>query len=454
MLDLITYLAVMILVQRAYGPAGLGVFAYLTSLLLISAFLSEFGIPRFVEVSVGRRPRNLDAILTDGHRAILAGTAICALVMLFGIVYAREATRIEDRLIIYVLAMPCVLFKNLNSLRFAALHGSGEHGRANRLKAMNRLAFLAAVYLLQLIRVPPAWLMGAFLIGDAWTCFRGRKTLRLPRLRRMGTGTPLKEVFTRSRRHILTDDALDVVFYADFLILGVFVSSADLGVYAQALILVRMFLILPVGVQPILREKYLARAEAHRLAASFDRVRFATRVVFAVQALLALYALDFFPEILSGVLRSQHRLPISFRCFEMILPGLMLFSPLIILEPVYEAIDRMESFRALALFVAAANLGLNIYLVPYAGITGAAAATSLSMFIYFIGFGREFRADIAPLKKDFWYAGAAVYLVFILSRHSGLGGLARFILLPAVWMAMLKLIAFFNPDNRKMPEST
>jgi hypothetical protein len=48
--DLVVNLIIMIMVERALGAAGLGVFAYLLSILIFAGFISEFGISRYLGV--------------------------------------------------------------------------------------------------------------------------------------------------------------------------------------------------------------------------------------------------------------------------------------------------------------------------------------------------------------------------------------------------------------------
>ena len=45
-LDLLVNLIVMIMVERSLGEVGLGVFAYLLSILMFAGFISKFGIPK------------------------------------------------------------------------------------------------------------------------------------------------------------------------------------------------------------------------------------------------------------------------------------------------------------------------------------------------------------------------------------------------------------------------
>ena len=59
-IELTTALVVMVMVERFYDQHGLGVYAYLLSLLFIASYISEFGIPRFAEHEIARTDQNPD----------------------------------------------------------------------------------------------------------------------------------------------------------------------------------------------------------------------------------------------------------------------------------------------------------------------------------------------------------------------------------------------------------
>ena len=65
----------------------------------------------------------------------------------------------------------------------------------------------------------------------------------------------------QSRAYLLTDNGLDVLLNMDLFVLGLFVTSRDLGVYAEATVMARFFLIIPVGMRIILRRHYTLLAE-------------------------------------------------------------------------------------------------------------------------------------------------------------------------------------------------
>ena len=120
-----------------------------------------------------------------------------------------------------------------------------------------------------------------------------------------------------------------------------------------------------------------------------------------------------YPVVLKTIFPIQSATPVSFQVFSVLLPGLLYFGAASILEPVYAVQGESAKLGTIALRVFLLNAFLNFYLVPHAGIAGAAAATTISLVIYFLasgrGLGREFRLP----KGKYLLAGAAVYLCYV-----------------------------------------
>lgn len=446
--DLVVQTAAMIMTERAYGPEALGIYAYLTALYLIAANFAEFGISRWVEHETGSETADRERLLQDG----LAACAFTGIIALVGFLtfdlWATGLSRIEERAAAYFLIGMAVLVKNLNGVQTGFLHGSGRHTDASRINRRKKLIFLGALWGLLIVRVPPSWLIAAFVLSESAAFCMIRRKIPFPRPGILWEArSRLQKTLAKGRTYLFTDDTLDIVLYTDFLILGLYVSAGDLGAYAQALILVRFFLIVPFGMQPILRRRYLSWAAQKSLGDASDRIDGGTRLLFAWHGVLALYLLAFFTQVAHGLLGSDYHLAVSFQCFELILPGLMLFAPIVAQEPYYEALGRVEAYRRLVFGIGVINLVLNIYLVPFAGIMGASAATSLSMTAYFLVFGHGLRKKIPWHRGRFFIAGAAVYLTFAIDRSIELWGVLRFIVLPAGFFLLLWLTGFISSST-------
>jgi O-antigen/teichoic acid export membrane protein len=120
----------------------------------------------------------------------------------------------------------------------------------------------------------------------------------------------------------------------------------------------------------------------------------------------------YFPYTLRAVFKVQGDIPIFFRIFSLLLPGLLLFSSTVVLEPLFNLGSREQGLNRIALRVILINAFLNFYLIPYAGVFGAAMATTISLVVYFLLFvqGIGGKADI-PIRA-YLLSGAVVYVAY------------------------------------------
>ena len=129
------------------------------------------------------------------------------------------------------------------------------------------------------------------------------------------------------------------------------------------------------------------------------------------------------------------------------LPGLIFYSSVISFEPVYEAARLSERLRQINMAVAAANLILNINLIPFAGIRGAAVATAAAMALHVLLFGRLLPTDLRPFGIFWPGAAAALYLTYVPLAHFRVGVGATLLLAPILFAGLLWTSGFFINSN-------
>jgi O-antigen/teichoic acid export membrane protein len=134
---------------------------------------------------------------------------------------------------------------------------------------------------------------------------------------------------------------------------------------------------------------------------------------------------------------------LSFRLFEVLLPGLLLCASVVAAEPLYEALGEIVALRRMIFQVFAVNLALNIYLVPSAGLYGAAVATSIAMVLYCLLFGYGLDSRFRLDKTEYFVAGAAVYVTYMVMRKLQAGIAASVWLLPAILLVLFHAVDFF-----------
>lgn len=447
--ELIINLAVMVMVERTYAQRGLGVYAYLLSLYFIVGYLSEFGVPRFAEHEIASHndhPSVQKRILSEAYHSVLGLSLLFAVLLFLTAGWNTDYTRIGERLAAYLIIGVTLPLRNLNRLKLSALHGFGHHEAVAKLKMVKRFIFCGTISLLLIINIPPSFLLIAFLVSEILLKVLAARKYKLAKINiSWKTIFPKRNTLSQGYRFLFTDETLDILLYLDFFILGLFVSSWKLGVYAQASILVRFLLLVPVSLKPVFRRQY-CMLTARQASELLNRT---TRFMFFLQAFLTLFILLHFPDILNLIFHTRGEELLSFRVFAVFAPGLIFFAAFTSQEAVYEAAEQLSDLKKVVLAVSAVDLMLNIYLVPFAGVFGAAAATMISMLVYFFVFDR-FLAESWRIKKaPYLFAGAAVYLLYALMTAVRFSLVTDFFLIPSGLFLMLLVMGFFHIDQRE-----
>jgi len=450
-IELTINLVVMVLVERFYDQQGLGVYAYLLSLLFIASYMAEFGIPRFAEHEIAKTDKHPDdqfEILIRSRQTSLCLSLLLSSFLFLTAGYDAAHTQIGERAVAYLIIALILPLRSLNTLKLSILHGNGKHEAVAKLHTTKRVIFLGVILLLLLIHVPPSYLLFAILCSEISLALAAAVKHKLPGAWKTWIGfSAIRSTLVQGYRYLFTDDALDTILYIDFLILGFFVSSWELGVYAEASIIARFFLLVPLSIKPIFRRGYtlmIAQQEYRRASMTFHRT---TQIMFYIQSLLALFILLHFPDVLNTFYHTRGEQLLSYNVFTVLVPGLIFFAAVTSQEAVYEANEQISSLKKLAMSIAIANILLNFYLVPFAGIYGAACATLISMIAYFIAFDVFLDKSHKIKKWSYLSAAAGVYLICMLMRMLNFGLISNVILTQIILFLVFFGIGFFNPPE-------
>lgn len=446
-LELAVNLVLMIMVARYQGTAGLGVFTFLLSVFVFAGCISDFGISRYLEreISMTRDEEVQAAIIGKSLCAAFVTSLCCLLFFSVMAVMGGALTRVEEKVAAYMIIGAAVSLRNFNCIRVAILQGNGLYRIAAGLKTWKRLILLGTLYILLVWHVAPSYLVAGYFISELGMMLKARKAIRLPRLRTsMKLYRQVFAIFEKSSRFLFADDAMAVALHTDFFVLGIFVFSSDLGVYAEAVIMARIFLLVPVSLKPAFRKQYCAGSARKNLQTTAVFVQASTAFFFFANSVMALYILLNFRDVTQYLYHGPGSHEAAFLIFAEILPGLLFYSAVVHQEPVYEAAQREDLLQKNILFITLLNFVLNCFFIPFAGFWGAAFATSCTMFVYFIRFTKPLEAMYHVNKIKYIIAGAGVYLVYMLFSNMMLGFVAVFFLVPAALIIMFYLLDMFN----------
>lgn len=436
---------VLIMIQRRYGESGLGVFSYLLSLYVMAGFIAEFGITNLVEREVAINEDAARDLVKQAFCSLFFLGLFCAAVFIITAVYGVSHTAVNERLMAYIIIALALPVRNFNQLKLAILQGSGRHDQAATLRMQRHLILIAAVFFMTGAKFPASYLTLGFLASEIGQAIYARKQIKLPAAKTLWRRR--REVFSTLRQgyqYIITDNALDVIFYLDFFILGMFVSSAELGLYAEASVLAKIFLLVPLCIKPVLRERYCDQSAECDYATLAFAMRRASAWIFYIHAALALYMLVYYPLVINTLFHFHGKYDVSFTIFATLLPGLLYFTAVIPREPIYEAVGKAFDLQKIIIRIALINAGLSAYFIPFAGNYGAAFATAAAMLCYFFLFDHHLEDIYKTRITTYVSAGAAVYLVYALFHYIDLAPVIGIWLMPAGLFVLLVLTGFFE----------
>jgi O-antigen/teichoic acid export membrane protein len=447
--DIVTALMTLILIGRVYGKEGLGVFSFLLSVFVIAAYVFEFGVGKYVEREIilsGEDSAERQNLLSGAQRAAVFSAGCGASAVLgFGAVYGYNTEMGKGLGGAFLILAAAVALSIFNTIRISALHGLAEHEEASSTNLLKRLVGFGSILLFSIVGVTPHYLVLGILLSEIFAGRKARKQVAMPPLRKsLGQWTFIGPVLREGFRYYFTDEAFRIVFFLDFFVLGLFVTSAELGVYSEASVLARLFLIVPLGAAPLFRIRFYKMASEGSKQEMFRACRRTAARLFYFHSLLGLAILLAYPFVLKTFFPIQSAVPDSFHIFSVLLPGLLFFGAASILEPVYAVQGKSSQLGVIALRVFLLNAFLNFYLVPHAGIAGAAAATTISLFIYFLASGRGLDSESRLPKGKYLLAGAVVYLCYVLFSTVKMPGLLTLTGMVLTLSVLFYLTGFFE----------
>jgi len=446
LIDLLLTMLLMVIVERQSGYSGLGVYSYFLSLYVITRYFSGWGIARHVEVKLSAMEHDADEygpLMLRAERSVLIASIFCALLLTVFALSGAMFTRIDESAAAYVMLGVAVVLYNYNHLRISALAGRGMNDIFLSVKFRRRIALFLTVVVLSGIGLPPSYFVLAFIFSEAVTSY----SLRNAGFSLLYEGrVPLAEIrktLQDGGKGLFVGDAIKFVLFADFFVLGLFVSSADLGLYAEATVLGRLLLLIPLSMRPVIRRRLSQVFASGGLGAMAEKLNSYIRYGFLFHSVAALMiALHFRGAVNFFFIESLGaRLPHG--VFLVLLPGFVAYSTLIMAVPAYELAGKVHLLRDIVMMTLGSNLALNLYMVPYAGIYGAATATSLSLLLYFLLFGKGIEKPLKAFKSPLVIAGLSAYLLYNLLKWMGTGFAFDILLVPAGIMLLYWFSGFF-----------
>lgn len=376
---------------RALGPADFGVYAYVFTLVSVLIIPAQFGLPKLLirETSAAQALDRLGlvrGVWTWSLWVGLASTAVVAL-LAFAVVFSLRDQLSTEAYFTALFGVALLPLMTLSRLVGGSLRGlrkviAGQAPDVLFRPGILCLMVLAVVWGYDLpLSAPRA--MQFHVIAAAISMLVG--VLMLSRSRPRGLLSAAQPVyhsrawFTAVVPFIWITGTQQINQYADILMLGVFGTSEQVGIYRVA---VQAGLLSIVGLQAVqmLAQPYIARLHGRGDTQRLKRLLAASSRGAFCFALLAFIMLALFGRQLISFVFG----PLYVDCYVPLLiltAGQLVSSFFGVVDFLLEMTGYQKDSARAFLVGAGCNIGLNLILIPWLGMIGAATATAISIVV-------------------------------------------------------------------------
>jgi O-antigen/teichoic acid export membrane protein len=385
-----------VIVARALGPEGKGVFTLVFLLPALLASLGSFGLSAANVFFLRRGQAAAGTLLSNGILFALAISLAVSAILALGWRWIAPAILpgVSPGLAaIGILTLPLALLMDYALSLLLGYQRLLRFNVAGFGAAAISLVFLAAALLL--LRPDPAEAAVAKLLATIVSAAVVLLALRGAAGRERFQLRPRLEVLRRSlsygAREHLGNVAMFLAYRVDLFFVAAFAGAKAVGIYSIAVMLAEVFFYLPNAISTVLFPR-LAGSDLSRSGIEAAR---ATRVTSFVVGAGALVSIPLVAPII-GFAFSSAFLPAA-PAYLALLPGIYALCLSKVLSPYFTGAMGKPGLAARAAIIAVAvNVPLNVLLIPSFGIVGAAVASSIA------------------------YAVHAVLLVRLFMRHAGI----------------------------------
>ncbi|MFB3764139.1 MAG: flippase [Methanotrichaceae archaeon] len=210
---------------------------------------------------------------------------------------------------------------------------------------------------------------------------------------------------------------------ADIVLIGHFLSPSNVGFYSVAIGISRLLWVIPQSIQTITypaTAEYWAHKDQPALQKMFDKSMKYTACIISFPGLFFAF---FAPEILTAIYGNGFIASVT--PMRILLVGTIVYGTMISIGSSVTGAGRPDLGLKLGLISAVTDLILNLILIPYIGIIGAAIATVVSLIIA-TALGVYLTVKILAVKLDMqWYLIMMALIALSLIGYSALNELGN-----------------------------
>lgn len=383
-----------IILARALGPEGKGAYSAAIAIQEIVFYLFLFGIGNGILYAAAKKKEKAPEIAFQAILISLFNGTLSALVLILLGVFKNPLVRNLEPVFLFLVApaaLTAVFLSNLNYL----LMGK------EKIREAYFVNFLSST--IQCLLFVAAWALGWLNVFNALFLFSASNFLIAAIqfylvVKKIGikpafSSEIIKEILFISRKAYLISLMSYIIVRSDLIILNSIRGNYEVGIYSVAAALASRMLILTSPISNILAPRTIKEPEAQ-----VDFLLKVSRVLVFAMGLLLLFAdILYYPAVylLYGKEFVSSLIP-----FLILNPGILFLSLANTIYPYFLSRGLPKISLIAPLTAAAANIALNIILIPYFGYNAAAFTSSFSYLIhYFMLLSSFLKTEKRKLKE-------------------------------------------------------
>jgi len=390
-----------VILGRFLAATSFGLFTMMFTIYTIASLVAGIGIPPAIVKYVAEFKENkekLNIFVSCGVvNSVFFGVIIGLILFLFSSPLADifNMPELADLIKIVAFALP---FLSVNNTLLSSLNGLREMKSYSFLIIVRSVLLISFVILLIYMGLGVKGAALALLLAEVGALFLlvflSRNLFSFITQDYLKT---TRELVKFGSRLFLASAIYLVNTRVDMLLVGYFLTDKDVGIYAMAVAFTNVFFMVPVSVSkityPMMSENYGKKLHQANEILMNKMMKYSLLILSILGILIIFFAQD----IIIFLLGSEF-LPVVIPLTILII-ALIFFGPLSSTGSAFSAASRPDIAFKINLMRLVPNVALDVLLIPKLGITGAAIATAISMFIGGI-IGIHLRYTILRVRMD------------------------------------------------------
>ena len=380
---LLGYLVVFV-ISHFYGVKGLGIFTLSFAVVNIFILLGKGGldtsIVKFISENIDSKQINIKELYLLIIKLSVPINLILILIMFVFSPYIAHNIFDNPNLTPYFQLMSLVILPiSLRSINANALRGLKKIKIYSLLQnVFIHLFFIMGIFLVNVFTNTIEYLILSY-VFSSWLVFTISSTSWYKNMKKLTTGTTksgIKNILKVSIPMLLTSSLMLVITWTDSIMLGIFCSEIEVGLYSIAMKIATSSLIILMAFSSILAPKIAQAYGNNDLILLRSLIQKTNKLIITISLPTIVILITITPYLLSFF---GEEFKVAYSTFLILMVGMIWKVFFGVSEFILQMTNNQRSVAVFSFIGVIVNILLNIFLIPLYGINGAALASVISI---------------------------------------------------------------------------